>query len=123
MSTYGDQTHCENLDCIGRLEISQTGYLLTHPRINAQIDVGITSNRNLELISSACSLGSDEHAHARSLAQTLRCLHTHSVKVDEGSVCSLDTYVSMGGYWRCLRICHTYQTGADPGFLEGGHSM
>ena len=32
MSKYGDQTHCENLDCVSRLEIDQTGYLLNHPR-------------------------------------------------------------------------------------------
>ena len=30
---YGDQTYCENRDCVGRLEIDQAGCLLTHPRI------------------------------------------------------------------------------------------
>ena len=33
MSDYGDQIHCENLDCVGQLEICQVGYLLTHPHI------------------------------------------------------------------------------------------
>ena len=33
MYNYGDQTHCESLDCIGQLEIGQAGYLLTHTRI------------------------------------------------------------------------------------------
>ena len=32
MSEHGDQTHCENLDCVGQLEIAQAGYLLKHPR-------------------------------------------------------------------------------------------
>ena len=32
VSKYGDQTHCENLDCVGQLEIGQAGYLLNHPR-------------------------------------------------------------------------------------------
>ena len=31
MSKYGDQTHYENLDCVGQLEIVQAGYLLNHP--------------------------------------------------------------------------------------------
>ena len=33
MSKYGDQPHCENLDCDSQLEIGQAGYLLNHPRI------------------------------------------------------------------------------------------
>ena len=33
MSKYGDQTHCENLDCVSQLEIGQAGYLLNHPCI------------------------------------------------------------------------------------------
>ena len=37
MSYYGDQTHCENHDCVGQLEIDQTGYLLTHPRTYVSI--------------------------------------------------------------------------------------
>ena len=32
MSKYGDQTYCENLDCVGQLEIGQAGYLSNHPR-------------------------------------------------------------------------------------------
>ena len=35
MSNYDDQTHCENLDCVGQLEIDKAGYLLNHPRMNA----------------------------------------------------------------------------------------
>ena len=31
MSKYGDQTHCENLDCVGQLKVGQAGYLLKHP--------------------------------------------------------------------------------------------
>ena len=31
MSKYGDQTYCENLDCVGQLQIGQAGYLLNHP--------------------------------------------------------------------------------------------
>ena len=31
MSKYGDQTHCENLDYVGQLEIYHAGYLLNHP--------------------------------------------------------------------------------------------
>ena len=32
-SQYGDQTNCENLDCIGQLKIGQAGNLLKHPLI------------------------------------------------------------------------------------------
>ena len=32
MSKYGDQTHCENLDCVSQSEIGQAGYLLNPPR-------------------------------------------------------------------------------------------
>ena len=32
MSTYGDQTHCKNLDCVSQLEIGLAGYLLNQPR-------------------------------------------------------------------------------------------
>ena len=32
MSKYGDQTNCKSLDCLGQLEIGQTGHLLNHPR-------------------------------------------------------------------------------------------
>ena len=32
MSKYDDQTHCENRDCVGQLEIGQAGHLLNHPR-------------------------------------------------------------------------------------------
>ena len=32
MSKYGDQTNCENLDCVFQLEICQAGYLLNNPR-------------------------------------------------------------------------------------------
>ena len=30
---YGDQTHCENLDCVSQLEIGQADYLLTRHRM------------------------------------------------------------------------------------------
>ena len=33
MSKYGDQTHCENLDCVDHLEKIKAGYLLNHPCI------------------------------------------------------------------------------------------
>ena len=32
MSEYGDQTHCENLDCVSQLEIGQASFLLNRPR-------------------------------------------------------------------------------------------
>ena len=32
MSNYGYQTHCENLDCVGQLEIGKVSYLLNNPR-------------------------------------------------------------------------------------------
>ena len=33
MSKYGEQTHWENLDCVGQLEIGQESYYVNHPRI------------------------------------------------------------------------------------------
>ena len=35
MYKYDDQTHCENLDCVGQSEIGQAGYLLNHPRMSS----------------------------------------------------------------------------------------
>ena len=32
LSKYADHTHCENLNCVGGLEIGQAGYLLNHAR-------------------------------------------------------------------------------------------
>ena len=32
-SKYGDQTHCENPDCVCLLEIGQASYVLNHPRM------------------------------------------------------------------------------------------
>ena len=32
MSKYGDQTHCDNFDCVGQVEVGQAGYLVNHPR-------------------------------------------------------------------------------------------
>ena len=40
MSRYGDQTNCENLDCVGQLEIGQVGYLLNHPHIHTYKEDG-----------------------------------------------------------------------------------
>ena len=36
MSKYDDQTHCENLDCVDQLEISQAGYQLNNPHTKYQ---------------------------------------------------------------------------------------
>ena len=38
MSNYGDQTHSENLDSVGQLEIGQAGNFLNHPRISALLE-------------------------------------------------------------------------------------
>ena len=47
MSYYGDQTHCENLDCVGQLEIGQASYLLNHPHMERfQQKVGHKNNSN-----------------------------------------------------------------------------
>ena len=32
LSKFDEQLNCENLDCVGRVEIGQAGYLLNHPR-------------------------------------------------------------------------------------------
>ena len=41
MSKYGNQTNCENLDCVVQLEIDQGGYLLNHPRTNIKVAIYI----------------------------------------------------------------------------------
>ena len=47
MSYYGDQTLCENPDCVGQLEIGQASYLLNHPRMKRfQQKVGHENNSN-----------------------------------------------------------------------------
>ena len=36
-SKYGDQTHCENPDCVCLLEIGQASYVFNHPRIRCSV--------------------------------------------------------------------------------------